>query len=66
MIDGLKCLVHCHGHDHAFASRQAVGFYNDGRALLCNIGFRGLCIREPTISSGRNIVVGTDILGEAF
>ncbi len=63
---GFFCLLQRLGHNHAFTSRQTVGFHYDGRALFAEVGQSGFQLREIGIGRRGNCVAGEKILGESL
>ena len=45
-----------HGHHHAFASGQAIGFDHNRRAFDVHIVVRSLCVGEGLVFGGGNVV----------
>ena len=55
-----------HGHDHAFASSQAVGLHHDGGTDFVDVGVRGGGVGEGVVSGGRDFVALHEVLGEGL
>ena len=52
-----------HRHDHALAGGQAIGLDHDRRALLADVGQRGVHLGVHRIERGGDVVAGQEILG---
>ena len=66
IVDGGQGFGLGHGDDHAFASGQTIGFNHNRRALLADIGARGVGIGEMGVSRGWGTAGIADILGECL
>src|SRR5690606_542534 len=66
VVDRGERLVLRHRHRYALAGGEAVGLDDDRRALVADIGFRGVGGGESAEGGGRDIVARAEILGEAL
>ena len=65
-MDGIECLVECHGDDDALAGGKAVGLDDDWGALLLDVVAGCFGIGEDFVLSCRDAVLLHEILGEGL
>ena len=56
-------LGQCHGHHHAFASRQAIGLDDDGRTLRIDVSMGRRSVGEFGVARGRDAMALHESLG---
>ena len=63
---GGEGLLDGRGNRHALARGKAVGLDHDRRAVVPDVRGRGVGIAEPGVGGGRDMRLGSQILGEAL
>ena len=66
VINGLVRLLHAGGHDHAFASGQAIGFDHDGNTLVVDVAMGQGSVGEGFVPGRGNAMAAHEVFGEGF